>query len=58
MREAVDDITKDWATYQRPAIEFHLRTAAAVRRSIPRHDAVLVERLRSDPVLQRRFWLP
>ena len=29
MRDVVDDTTKDWATYQRQAIQFHLRNAAA-----------------------------
>ena len=28
MREAVDDTAKDWDTYQRQAVEFHLRNAA------------------------------
>jgi CO dehydrogenase maturation factor len=29
MRDVVDDTTKDWETYQRQAVEFHLRNAAA-----------------------------
>jgi CO dehydrogenase maturation factor len=29
MRDVVDATTKDWVTYQRQAIEFHLRNAAA-----------------------------
>jgi CO dehydrogenase maturation factor len=29
MRDAVDNTAKDWATYQRQAVEFHLRNAAA-----------------------------
>jgi CO dehydrogenase maturation factor len=29
MRDVVDNTTKDWGTYQRQAIEFHLRNAAA-----------------------------
>jgi CO dehydrogenase maturation factor len=29
MREAVDGTVKDWGTYQRQAVEFHLRNAAA-----------------------------
>lgn len=29
MREAVDGTPKDWGTYQRQAVEFHLRNAAA-----------------------------
>ncbi len=29
MREVVDDTTKDWRTYQRQAVEFHLRNATA-----------------------------
>ncbi|MGH3686783.1 MAG: ATP-binding protein [Pseudonocardiaceae bacterium] len=29
MREMVDGTTKDWGTYQRQAVEFHLRNAAA-----------------------------
>jgi CO dehydrogenase maturation factor len=29
MRDVVDGTTKDWATYHRQAVEFHLRNAAA-----------------------------
>ena len=29
MRELVDRTPKDWRTYQRQAVEFHLRNAAA-----------------------------